>query len=121
MDLFLDRKLNFYDKKNNKITVFIKLTQGGFEIKPEDEIFKKRLDQEIRYAEVLAEYCNRWGKPLLMTSSVARLAVRRNYVGLVNLLEKGIMLYPTIEDVIKAYSMLVDRNYFLEKEGVTNG
>ncbi len=38
-------EIGFYDPKDNKITIFVALAQGGFEIKPEDDIFKRSDDQ----------------------------------------------------------------------------
>jgi hypothetical protein len=86
------------------------LTMGNEEV-------RKRFEHEIKYSDLLADYARQWEKPLLMTSAVARLAVRRKYHSLVRLLEQGIMIYPTIEDVVKAFSYLADRYYFLKREG----
>lgn len=77
-----------------------------------------RHDQEIEYASVLAQYTQKWGMPFLMTSQSARLAIRRKYTSLVNMLKEGIMLYPSIEDSIKAFAFLSDRYRFLHREGV---
>ena len=84
----------------------------------DNEEVRKRFEHEIKYSGLLTDYARRWGKPLLMTSSVARLAVRRKYASLVKLLEEGIMVYPTIEDVVKAFSYLADRYSFLKREGM---
>ena len=83
----------------------------------DDDHVKMREDHEVKYADMLGDYAQKWSKPLLMTSSSARLAVRRNYLGLTGLLKKGIMLYPDIEDAIFAFSILADRHAFLEKAG----
>jgi len=84
-----------------------------------DEILIKRQEHEVKYTDLLAEYSKKWEKPLLMTSNSARLAIRHGYAGLVNLLKRNIMLYPDIEDAIKAYSVLADRYHFLEREAVS--
>ena len=84
----------------------------------DNEETRKRFEHEIRYSSRLADYARQWGKPLLMTSAVARLAVRRKYTSIVRLLEQGIMIYPTLEDVVKAFSNLADRHHFLKREGV---
>jgi acetyltransferase len=77
-----------------------------------------RLNRDVEYCGLMAEYFHRWGKPLIMTSAVARLAVRRGYPGLLKILGRGIMLYPTIEDSVRTFSALADRRGFLEREGV---
>ncbi len=58
----------------------------------------------------------KWGKPLLITSGVVDLAVRRDYKGVSMFLEDGIMIYPTIDDVVNSFAALATRYTFLSKE-----
>jgi len=82
-----------------------------------NEHVKRRLDGDMKYCKQMGDLAFKYGKPLLMTSPVARLAVRREYPGLLHLLERGVMLFPTIEDAINAFSALRRRAVFLEREG----
>jgi len=83
-----------------------------------DGELKRRLDSDEKYCATIAEYLTKWGKPLLMTSSMARLAVRRGYPGLLRLIEGGAMLYPTIDDAVMSFAALWERRAFLVREGV---
>jgi acyl-CoA synthetase (NDP forming) len=83
----------------------------------ENELLRAHINNDLQYCETLAEYTRKWGKPLLMSSSVARLAIRRVYPGLKKILEQGIMIFPTIEDAIRVISALVERYEFLACEG----
>jgi len=83
---------------------------------PEDKTLLARLDHDLKYNEMLRDYFFQFKKPLLMTSTMARLAVRRGYPGLLKLVNDGIMLYPTIEDSIRAFGALAERGRFLQQE-----
>jgi acyl-CoA synthetase (NDP forming) len=74
---------------------------------------RRHIERDAVYLQIMADYARRWNKPLLMHSNVARLAVRRNYPGLINLLDQGIMIYPTIEDTVRAMAVLAERGKFL--------
>lgn len=82
-----------------------------------NEGIKKRLDEDVSYCTTLSDYAKRWGKPLLMTSSMARLAVRRGYPGLMCLIDSGNMIYPAIDDAVSALSALADRRDFMRSNG----
>jgi len=75
------------------------------------------IDKEVELSHVLTEYSGKWGLPLLICSKVARLAIRREYEAILNLLRKDIMLYPTAHDVVNVFSALADRYEFLKREG----
>jgi len=79
---------------------------------------KTRIKQDLEYCDLLVRYSKEFGKPLLVTSTMARLAVRRGYPGLVKLLDEGVMLYPEIEDATRTFAALAERRAFLEREGV---
>jgi len=85
-----------------------------------DELLRAHIDNDVRYCETLAEYTRAWGKPLVMSSPVARLAIRRSYPGLMRIMEQGIMLYPTIEDALRAMSALIGRYEFLARHGAAD-
>lgn len=86
-----------------------------------DKVLQKRLERDLGSYKVYADFSRRWGKPFIITSPVAQLAIRRGYPGLSYLLEQNIMLYPTIEDSIRAFAALARRHHFLEREGVLAG
>ncbi len=44
-ELKSDWEIGYYDSKSGKITIFIELPGKGFEIKPEDDVFKQETDQ----------------------------------------------------------------------------
>jgi acyl-CoA synthetase (NDP forming) len=81
----------------------------------ENKVIRMLVDRDVEQGKRMAEYSGRWGKPLLITSNVARLAVRRGYAGLLQILGKQIMVYPTIEEAVRVYTALADRRDFLEK------
>ena len=81
----------------------------------QSEFIKARLEDEKKYCEKLFEFTSKWEKPLLMTSTVSRLAVRRQYDGLLTFLKNDIMLYPEIENATKTFAALSDRYEFLKK------
>jgi len=83
-----------------------------------DSIGNAWAEHEIETSKILLDYTNRWDKPLLITSTVAKLAVRRNYEAVLMFLEKGVMVYPTLEDVVDAFAALAQRYEFLKREGV---
>ena len=100
--------------------VYTMLDSEGFKIdfdNVEDEQLRQRLERDKEYCKELADYALRWGKPLIITSPVAGLVIRRRYPGLVYLLDQDIMLYPTIDDAVLAFSALAERYHFLEREG----
>jgi len=70
---------------------------------------KRYIDWDMENSQIMADYFFKYGKPLLMTSSLAHLAVRRGYPSLTSLLEKGIMIYPAIPDAVKAAKALYER------------
>ncbi len=71
------------------------------------------LDEEVALSNVLIEYSNKWGLPLLINSKVVRQAIRRDYEAVLNLLNCGIMVYPNAHHVVNAFSALADRYDFL--------
>lgn len=75
------------------------------------------IDDEVDLSHVLIEYSNKWGLPLLINSKVVRQAIRRDYGAVLNLLNKGIMVYPNAHHVVNAFSALADRYAFLKREG----
>jgi hypothetical protein len=81
-----------------------------------DDNVLKQVERDTKYLDIMADYTQRWNKPLLLHCSVARLAVRRNYPGLVKLLDQGIMLYPSLEDAVKVMSALAERRRFLARD-----
>jgi len=85
----------------------------------DNKLVRMLVDRDIGQGKRMAEHSRKGGKPLLITSNVARLAVRRGYSGLLEILGEQIMVYPTIEEAILAYSALADRRDFLEKHKVS--
>jgi hypothetical protein len=79
---------------------------------------RRVIDEEVALSHVLIEYSSKWGLPLLINSKVLRLAIRRNYEAILNLLNRGIMVYPTAYDVVNAFAALADRQEFLKKQGL---
>ena len=69
---------------------------------------RRVIDEEVALSQVLIDYSGRWGLPLLITSKVLRLAIRRNYEAILNLLNKSIMVYPTAHDVANVFAALVE-------------
>jgi acetyltransferase len=80
------------------------------------EGLQKKIEQDTRYLDQIVEFTRRWNKPLLIHSSVARVAVRRNYSGLLKMLDQGVMLYPTLEDAARTMAALAERGRFLARE-----
>ena len=89
--------------------------------KADSKVIRTLVDRDIENGKRMAEYSRKWGKPLLITSNVARLAVRRGYSGLLEIIRRGFVLYPTIEEAVKAYSAMADRRDFLKESGVLPG
>jgi hypothetical protein len=73
------------------------------------------VEREIENGKRMAEFSMRWGKPLFITSNAARLAVRRGYQGILQMLDRMVMVYPSVHDAIRVYAALADRRDFLEK------
>ncbi|MGQ9654119.1 MAG: acetate--CoA ligase family protein [Thermodesulfobacteriota bacterium] len=82
---------------------------------PKNAALKRRVEETVRDCGLFAAHARRWNKPLILTSPVARSVLRRKYDGLLDLLRQGVMLYPTVEDAAKAFSVLADRHDFLRK------
>lgn len=84
-------------------------------------IDREKANPSLKYEEetgkVLFEYTSKWNKPLLITSNVARYAIRRKYSSVTYFYERQVMVYPLVEDVVNTYSALADRYEFLKKEG----
>ncbi len=78
------------------------------------------VDQDVDFCRRLAEYARVSGKPLLIHSNVARLAIRRRYPGLLEIIQRGLLLYPDIESVIRGFSALAERKEFLTRAGRWN-
>ena len=84
----------------------------------ENKVIRMLVDRDVGQGKRMAKYSRQWGKPLLITSNVARLAVRRGYSGLLEILGQQIIVYPTIEEAVRAFSALADRHDFLENNRV---
>ncbi len=82
---------------------------------PRNVALKRRVEETVRECGLFADYARRWNKPLILTSPVARWVLRRKYDGLLDLLERGVMLYPTVEDGARVFSILADRHDLLKK------
>ncbi len=76
------------------------------------------LENEVAKCMLMLEYTRKWGKPLLITSAVVRLARRRQYRGILEFLDAGVMLYPAMEDVTNMFAALAQRHEFLKREGL---
>lgn len=87
----------------------------------DSKLVRLLVDRDIDHGRKMAEFSTRWGKPLLISSNAARLAVRRGYPGLLQVLQKKVMLYPTIEDAIRGFAALCDRGDFLENHKAKAG
>jgi acetyltransferase len=81
------------------------------------KVIRMLVDRDVAQGKRMAEYGRKWGKPLLITSNVARLAVRRGYAGLLEILGQKLIVYPTIEEAVKAYAAMADRYAFLQNNG----
>jgi acyl-CoA synthetase (NDP forming) len=82
--------------------------------KADNKIIQMLVDRDVDHGKRMADYSGKWGKPLLVTSNVARLAVRRGYAGLLEILGRKFVVYPTIEEAVRAYAAMADRNDFLQ-------
>ncbi len=80
-----------------------------------EEMRQQNSNQTVKSNQYLLEYMAKWGKPLLVTSGVANLAVRRNYEGILMFLDEGIMIYPTIQNIVNAFAALAERHRFLSR------
>ena len=89
--------------------------------KTDSKVIRMLIDRDVEQGRRMADYGRKWGKPLLVTSNVARLAVRRGYSGLLEIIRRGFVLYPTIEEAVKAYSAMADRYDFLKENGALPG
>ncbi len=85
--------------------------------KTDSKVIRMLVDRDVEQGKQMADYSRKWGKPLLVTSNVARLAVRRGYSGLLEILDRKFVVYPTIEEAVRAYSAMADRHDFLRKNG----
>jgi acyl-CoA synthetase (NDP forming) len=88
--------------------------------KTDNKVIRMLVDRDVEHGKRMAEYCRKWGKPLLVTSNVARLAVRRGYAGLLEIIGQKFVVYPTIEEAVMAYAAMADRYDFL-KEHTSGG
>jgi len=84
----------------------------------DNETIRMLVERDIEHAKQMVAFNRRWDKPLLITSNAARLAVRRGYPGLLQILDQRIMVYPNVHDAIRVYAALADRRDFLEKHEV---
>jgi acyl-CoA synthetase (NDP forming) len=81
----------------------------------DSKVIRMLVDRDVEQGKRMAEYGRKWGKPLLVTSNVARLAVRRGYGGLLEIIRKGFVIYPTIEEAVRAFAAMADRHEFLKR------
>ena len=82
--------------------------------KTDSKVIRMLVDRDVEQGKQMADYSRKWGKPLLVTSNVARLAVRRGYSGLLEILDRKFVVYPTIEEAVRAYAAMADRYEFLQ-------
>ena len=82
--------------------------------KADNKIIQMLVERDVEHGKRMADYSRKWGKPLLVTSNVARLAVRRGYAGLLEILGRKFVVYPTIEEAVRAYAAMADRHDFLQ-------
>ena len=87
----------------------------------DNETIRMLVEWDIENGKRMAEFNKRWGKPLFITSTAARLAVRRGYPGLLQILDRKVMVYPTVHDAIRIYAALANRRVFLEKHEALDG
>jgi hypothetical protein len=73
------------------------------------------LKADLDFCQWLADYTRNCGMPLLTHSTMARLAVRRQYAGLLRIIAQQIVLYPGIDDATRAFSALAQRRDFLAR------
>lgn len=74
------------------------------------------LKADLDFCQWLADYTRNCGMPLLTHSTMARLAVRRQYAGLLRIIAQQIVLYPGIDDATRAFSALAQRRDFLSRD-----
>lgn len=86
--------------------------EGDFHENERPEI-RALVDQDVDFCRRLADYARGCGRPLLIHSNVARLAIRRQYAGLLEIVKRGLLLYPDIESVTRGFSALAERKEFL--------
>jgi acyl-CoA synthetase (NDP forming) len=84
----------------------------------DNEMIRMLVERDIEHAKQMVGFNRQWDKPLLITSNAARLAVRRGYPGLLQILDQKVMVYPNVHDAIRVYAALADRRDFLEKHEV---
>ena len=55
-------EIGFYNQPSQKITIFVQLAQNGFEIKPEDDVFKKPTDkvEQLKMDNVKISFEEAW-------------------------------------------------------------
>lgn len=55
-------EIGFYNQLSKKITIFVQLPQNGFEIKPEDDVFKKPTDkvEQLEMNNVKVSFEDAW-------------------------------------------------------------
>ena len=80
----------------------------------DNKVIRMLLDSDVEHGKRMADYSRKWDKPLLVTSNMARLAVRRGYSGLLEIIGRQFVVYPTIEEAVRAYAALADRYDFLQ-------
>ena len=83
--------------------------------KRDSKVIRMLVDRDVEQGKRMAEYSRKWDKPLLVTSNVARLAVRRGYSGLLEIIRQQFVVYPTIEEAVRAYAAMADRHDFLQQ------
>ena len=88
--------------------------KDGFH-RPEGQEVQYLLQEDVKFCQRLADYARSCGKPLLIQSNTARLAVRRQYAGLLRIIAQQITLYPGIDDAARAFSALAQRQDFLTR------
>jgi hypothetical protein len=80
----------------------------------DNKVIRMLVDRDVEHGKRMADYSRKWDKPLLVTSNMARLAVRRGYSGLLEIIGRKFVVYPTIEEAVRAYAALADRYDFLQ-------
>jgi acyl-CoA synthetase (NDP forming) len=80
----------------------------------DNKIIRMLVDRDVEHGKRMADYSRKWDKPLLVTSNMARLAVRRGYSGLLEIIGRKFVVYPTIEEAVRAYAAMADRHDFLQ-------
>jgi acyl-CoA synthetase (NDP forming) len=83
------------------------------DIKP---LIEQRYDRERMYCNLLAEMIREKNRPVFPVSWVARKAAENNFSSILELLGRGIMVYPTQELAIKAIASLARYQAYLAGE-----